>query len=396
MTTDNRPAIKRVSDQLEWITGLQGLPIEILKLMIHIIKHGNKSGFAWPAARTLADKLHMTADDVRIAAADAQDLGLMTWTERPGGQDGWQIHEGVIPDDKWPLFRTALLGNVRQLPDITNCDQLLLEAMIDLGYHWGDDTIRVTKAELTRRLPRWRYWTLKRTVQHLESLGYLERFRRLNGKDGGEYRLILSPDQSKRDNSVPYRQSKRDNSVPYRQSKRDNSVPYRQSKRDNSVPYRESAPYRELPLREPPSTSSADDGEATLSGSPFFQELREQDPELLNELAAAKIKDVVRDSGQRWCAAWAGDAIERYAASEDAKFPPRLVVSQYRDMIGVADFSEPPPRRARKVVEAEVVDTCSSCNGESSFEQVRDESGLWVTNYSCDECRRRAEEIING
>ena len=391
MSKDNRLPVKRMSDQLEWIMGLQGLPIEILKLMALIIRHGDKSGMAWPAARTLADKLHVTADDVRIAAADAQDLGLMTWTERPGGQDGWQIHEGVIPDDKWPLFRTALLGNVRQLLDITDRDQLLLEAMIDLGYHWSDDTIRVTMAELARRLPRWSVQTLNRSVRNLQCLGYLERFKRLHGKVGGEYRLILSPSRSVSVGIDTYQEAVSVGIDTYQEAVSVGIDTYQEAVSVGIDTYQGPPPYRELPLREPPSTSSADDDEAVISGSPFFQELREQDPELLNELAAAKIKDVVRDSGQRWCAAWAGDAIERYAASMDARFPPRLVVGQYKAMIGVADFSKPPPRRARKVAQAEVVKdveasaACGKCD-DQGWAIVEEESGLVVRLNKCPDC----------
>ena len=375
MTTDKqRPTATVIWQRQKWIFGLQGLPMEIKFVLINLLRYANREGVSYPSDQTIATDTSLDVVTVRAALMDAQDLSLISPVQHSASSEAWQLNEGVIPDAKWPLFRTALLGRIRQLQDITDKDQLLLEAMIDLGYRWGDDKIYVTRRGLSQRLPRWIARTFERSIEHLGEKGYLDRLVRPYGRRAGIYRLTLPSGRQHSDNSVAIFDQHSDNSVAIFDQHSDNSVAIFDQHSDNSVaifdqhsdnsvaifdqhsdnsvaisaaPPLRGTSQRELAIRTLPSHPQSES--ATQKETPFWGRLLD-----LDETAAFYLVDISTleiESGTDWHDSYADlviDDFNRAEADDNIRDPAAYVLSKWRGRSDRWDMSRASPERGRR------------------------------------------------
>ena len=185
----------RTDARLQWVmTHLASLPAPVWQVMMVLIKYADETGRTFPAVRTIGDALDLAPSDVELALADAEALGLI----QPDGISDygtptWTLQEGQLLPDPLPLFTKAVTDKVRDLLRyIGPLEYILLEAMIDIGYRWADNTIHTTSKQLRSRLPGLQESQLRDCLHRLCATPYVTRLKQGYGNRPSVYQLELS------------------------------------------------------------------------------------------------------------------------------------------------------------------------------------------------------------
>ena len=171
----------RTDARLQWMmTNLASLDAPVWQVMMVLIKYADEAGRTFPAVRTIGDSLDLDPVDVEVALADAEALDLI----RPDGLSeygtpAWMLQEGQRLPDPLPLFTKVVTNKVRDLLRyIGPIEYILLEAMIDIGYKWMDNTIHTTSRQLRERLPGLDESQLRDGLHRLCATPYVTRLKR--------------------------------------------------------------------------------------------------------------------------------------------------------------------------------------------------------------------------
>ena len=393
MTNQGITAAGEMARRIRWLTSMRDrLPAEVLDVLLIMATYASKDHIAYPSDRTIADSTPaLSTAMVEAARLDAVDLNLL----RPVQHDqanAYRMNVGAIPDDQWPLFRTSLLGNIRKLPDITNRDQLVLEALVDIGYRWDSDTITVTLREIQQRLPRMAKWTFNRAIRSLRSLGYLEKFRRAYGRRGAEYRLILSPDRAAADTELVQKCTNLDTELVQKCTNLDTELV--QKCTNSPGPSLMDNYQGEVPL----STPSGEPERESSRSSLFWAAVAAQDPTTAKKMVM--VADLEQRGGRPWDPALAAELIEDLKeANEWAATPVGAVIAKWKAKAATEDLTKPPPEDslplppppAQLVIDHDGPVDCDVCE-DTGIVATETKAG-WVSQPVCPKCGRIAKEV---
>ena len=186
---------ERTNARLQWVlANLASLEAPVWQVMMVLIKYADETGRSFPALQTIGDSLRLALVDVEEALADAEALDLI----RPAGLSEydtptWILQEGQHLPDPLPLFSRAVTDKVRVLlRHIGPLEYILLEAMIDVGYKWMDNTMHTTSKQLRDRLPGLGESQLRDCLHRLCSTPYVTRLKQGYGNRPSIFQLELS------------------------------------------------------------------------------------------------------------------------------------------------------------------------------------------------------------
>ena len=186
---------RRTDRRLQWVlANLASLETPVWQVIMVLIKYADESGRTYPAIRTIGDSLGLALVDVEAALVDAEALDLI----RPAGiseydTPAWILQEEQSLPDPLPLFKKAVTDKVRVLlRHISPLEYILLEAMIDIGYKWMDNTIHTTTKQLRDRLPGLGEAQMRDCLHRLCATPYVTRLTRGYGRRPSIFQLELS------------------------------------------------------------------------------------------------------------------------------------------------------------------------------------------------------------
>ena len=185
----------RTDARLQWMmTNLASLDAPVWQVMMVLIKYADEAGRTFPAVRTIGDSLDIDPVDVEVALADAEALDLIRHDGLSEyGTPAWMLQEGRRLPDPLPLFTKVVINKVRDLLRyIGPIEYILLEAMIDIGYKWMDNTIHTTSRQLCERLPGLDESQLRDALHRLCATSYVTRLEKGYGDRPSIFRLEIS------------------------------------------------------------------------------------------------------------------------------------------------------------------------------------------------------------
>ena len=198
----------RTDARLQWMmTNLASLDAPVWQVMMVLIKYADESGRTFPAVRTIGDSLDIDPVDVEVALADAEALDLIRHDGLSEyGTPAWMLQEGRCLPDPLPLFTKVVINKVRDLLRyIGPIEYILLEAMIDIGYKWMDNTIHTTSRQLRERLPGLDESQLRDALHRLCATSYVTRLEKGYGDRPSIFRLEISAVAEAARRRIPYR-----------------------------------------------------------------------------------------------------------------------------------------------------------------------------------------------
>ena len=185
----------RTRDRLDWVmSSLAVLPTPVWQVMMVLIQHADNTGRTFPSLRTIRDSTDLAPAQIELALADAEALDLI----RPAGLSdygtpAWVLQEGQKLPDPLPLFTKAVNDKIRVLlPHVGALQYILLEAMVDIGYRWMDNTIHTTTKQLLQRLPGFTAEQLRDCLHRLCSTPYITRLKKGYGDRPSIFQLEFS------------------------------------------------------------------------------------------------------------------------------------------------------------------------------------------------------------
>ena len=180
-----------LDDRLTWLMSIRWVPTRVWQIMVVLIQHADPDGFAQVGAKVVQKSTNLHEPDVLAAFAEAVDMGLLVLDSTSAGSPRWLILEAGEPSKSLPALKEYLLAEVRRLPDLTNQELLVLEAMIDMGFCHSDRLLRVSVPIMQVRLPRIQGHSLINATSRLRQKGYLIQEERGYRVKPAVYRLVL-------------------------------------------------------------------------------------------------------------------------------------------------------------------------------------------------------------